>query len=328
MVSVGGPTIAISAPEDEGGREARVSASSNSASAMPSFSFSGPDEEVASGPTINVLGAGDDDDGAKAPMISVSDPDGYDSVSPSSGAGMTPSISLSHTSGFTPAMPQRASATSSTSLAEQAARAQGEAQHRNGAVPQAPFDHRQSASSVAGTTCGACSKYIAGRVVQAINQSFHPACFACNHCKELLEHVAFYEHDGKAYCHFDYHELFSLRCFHCRTPIVDERFIQINDPELLSSSNAAANQKGGKNGLVGGAAGGASAGAGVRYYHDLHFFCANCGDPFIDPKVASSTSGSERGKIQVDEAGRVLSGGKAFVVWKGYPYCETVSVRH
>ncbi|PWN18870.1 hypothetical protein BCV69DRAFT_65366 [Microstroma glucosiphilum] len=325
VASAGGPMIAISAPEEESVRAPETNAKSNGTSAMPSFSFSGPDEEEAtSGPTINIMGVEDDDSEGNGPVISISGSDAYDDGSRSSGVGMTPSISLSHTSGYTPAMPQRASATSSTSLAEQAARAQAEASKWNGAVPQAPFDHLQSASSVAGTTCGSCSKYIAGRVVQAINQSFHPACFACNHCKELLEHVAFYEHEGKAYCHFDYHELFSLRCFHCRTPIVDERFIQINDPELLSSSNAAAaSQKGGKNGTVGGAAGGGAASAGVRYYHDLHFFCANCGDPFIDPKVASSTSGSERGKIQVDEAGRVLSGGKAFVVWKGYPYCES-----
>lgn len=233
-------------------------------------------------------------------MISVSGPDddGEDAV------GMTPSVSLSHAADHVPAVPQRASATTSSDAAyAPSGRAGGDHGGRGG--PQ------QTASSVAGTVCGTCNKYVAGRVVQAIGQSFHPGCFSCNYCGELLEHVAFYEHEGKAYCHFDYHELFSLRCFHCRTPIVDERFIQINDPELVQAHAAHADK-----------AGKQPASAAVRYYHDLHFFCANCGDPFMDPKVASSTAGSERGKIQVDAEGRVLSGSKAFVVWKGYPYCE------
>ena len=131
--------------------------------------------------------------------------------------------------------------------------------------------------------------------MQAMGLSWHPQCFRCSHCGEHLEHFAFYEHEGRPYCHFDYHELFSRRCFHCRTPIVDERFISIDDEQL-----------------------------GKRYYHDLHFFCANCGDPFVDPKAAAGTAGADEQALVADEQGIVQAGGKAFVVIKGYPYCEKV----
>ena len=133
-------------------------------------------------------------------------------------------------------------------------------------------------------------------MVQAMGLTWHPQCFKCSHCGEHLEHFAFFEHEGRPYCHVDYHELFSIRCFSCRTPIVDERFIAIDDEQL-----------------------------GKRYYHDLHFFCANCGDPFVDPKAAAGTAGADEQALVADEQGVVQAGGKAFVVVKGYPYCERVS---
>ncbi len=36
---------------------------------------------------------------------------------------------------------------------------------------------------------------------------WHPECFNCSICGELLEHVSSYERDGKMYCHLDYHEV-------------------------------------------------------------------------------------------------------------------------
>jgi hypothetical protein len=36
---------------------------------------------------------------------------------------------------------------------------------------------------------------------------WHPACFRCTVCNELLEHVSSYEHEGRPYCHLDYHEV-------------------------------------------------------------------------------------------------------------------------
>ncbi|KAI9827538.1 MAG: hypothetical protein M1832_004888 [Thelocarpon impressellum] len=125
---------------------------------------------------------------------------------------------------------------------------------------------------------------IAGRIVSAAGQRFHPECFICFHCGEGLECVAFYpepessredrvdrirkracgEHveevegrgeleDGdealRFYCHLDFHEFFSPRCRSCKTPIEGEVVV---------------------------ACGGE--------WHVGHFFCAECGDPF-DPST-------------------------------------------
>ncbi len=130
--------------------------------------------------------------------------------------------------------------------------------------------------------CAACALPISGRVVSAALQRFHPSCFACFHCSELLECVAFYPEPSTArnarlkritarangasipsddtsetstvadgddglrfYCHLDFHEHFSPRCRSCKTPIEGEVVV---------------------------ACGGE--------WHVGHFFCAECGDPF------------------------------------------------
>ena len=57
--------------------------------------------------------------------------------------------------------------------------------------------------------CAGCQEAIIGRIVNAMGQRFHPQCFRCNECSELLEHVSSYEWEGKAYCHLDYHDVSS-----------------------------------------------------------------------------------------------------------------------
>jgi len=47
------------------------------------------------------------------------------------------------------------------------------------------------------------------------------------------------------YCHLDWHELFAPRCKHCKTPIIGEHTVALGE-----------------------------------HWHDGHFFCAECGDPF------------------------------------------------
>ena len=55
--------------------------------------------------------------------------------------------------------------------------------------------------------CGGCDGPIIGRIVSAMGSRWHPQCFKCTVCGQLLEHVSSYEHDGKPYCHLDYHEV-------------------------------------------------------------------------------------------------------------------------
>jgi hypothetical protein len=58
-----------------------------------------------------------------------------------------------------------------------------------------------------GLACGGCGGSIVGRIVNAMGLRWHPECFRCTVCDELLEHVSSYERDGKPYCHLDYHEV-------------------------------------------------------------------------------------------------------------------------
>ncbi|ORY27680.1 hypothetical protein BCR39DRAFT_469152 [Naematelia encephala] len=135
--------------------------------------------------------------------------------------------------------------------------------------------------------CAGCDLSIIGRIVNAIQQRWHPQCFKCHECGELLEHVSSYEWQGKPYCHLDYHDKFAHRCFHCKTPIVDVRFVTLDDPVL-----------------------------GERYYHELHFFCSECGDPFLDPSQ-SSAPGAHASDDETN----------AFVIHNGHPYCERCHLR-
>ena len=144
-----------------------------------------------------------------------------------------------------------------------------------------PRSHWTPTSLRATAQCSACALPIAGRIVSAASQRFHPACFSCFACGELLECVAFYpepntfrssrlariearlnglplpeaeihvseQEDGddslRFYCHLDFHEKYSPRCRSCKTPIEGEVVV---------------------------ACGGE--------WHVGHFFCAECGDPF------------------------------------------------
>ena len=58
-----------------------------------------------------------------------------------------------------------------------------------------------------GLVCGGCGAPIIGRILSAMGVRWHPTCFKCTVCQCLLEHVSSYEHEGRPYCHLDYHEV-------------------------------------------------------------------------------------------------------------------------
>jgi hypothetical protein len=146
-------------------------------------------------------------------------------------------------------------------------------------VPPPPSNSRSTA------LCGDCNQPITGRFISlsGIPQRFHPHCFRCYVCGtglEALEISPEPDHarearlsriaarrrgdavvlpetpgetmaeDGDArhrfYCHLDWHELFAPRCETCRTPILGEHVVAL----------------------------------GGKHFHEGHFFCAECGDPF------------------------------------------------
>ncbi|PIL23473.1 hypothetical protein GSI_14784 [Ganoderma sinense ZZ0214-1] len=154
---------------------------------------------------------------------------------------------------------------------------------------------RMEAAKRSGLVCGGCGGAIIGRIVSAMDMRWHPGCFRCCVCDELLENLSSYAHDGRPYCHLDYHEQFAPRCYHCETAIVDERFITLDDPEL-----------------------------GKRTYHEQHFFCAECGDPFLPPADPGAPPRTFAGDGAFTTSAEDDVG---FTVYKGHPYCETCHVR-
>ena len=209
-----------------------------------------------------------------APSIAVNSPPGepdVPSISVSSDA--TPTISLPDAGPKSRPLP-------ATRASPQPA--QRPLPHHSASTPIQGLDDEWNPVSQRGCAqCAACALPIAGRIVSAASQRFHPHCFTCHHCAEPLECVAFYpEPEGKRaerleriqarlngddlpedkagetavedgddslrfFCHLDYHELYSPRCRSCKTPIEKEVVL---------------------------ACGGS--------WHVGHFFCAECGDPF------------------------------------------------
>lgn len=169
----------------------------------------------------------DSDVGDDGPSIVVSGPGGGSSVSVS--APGTPTISISEAPSITvsehgapaisvsvsdSAQPQRTGGgfgSRHTQIQEsspsRSAPGRGPASKRG--LPPPPSPMRTN-----GLSCGGCNGPIIGRIVSAMGQRWHPNCFKCTTCNELLEHVSSYERDGRPYCHLDYHEvcIVLLRC--------------------------------------------------------------------------------------------------------------------
>ncbi|KAF8461885.1 hypothetical protein BDZ91DRAFT_797655 [Kalaharituber pfeilii] len=135
---------------------------------------------------------------------------------------------------------------------------------RKGPRTNSVYSTGSSATGRPSASCTTCGTSIAGRIVSALGNRFHPDCFRCYHCNEKLEHVGFFpepeknknaraeavgcmphELDKRFYCHLDFHELFSPRCKNCQTPIEGEVVVACGET-----------------------------------WHVGHFFCAECGDPF------------------------------------------------
>lgn len=135
-----------------------------------SINVSGADDDDMGGPVINISGA--DDDAPGLPSISIAGADDDSSV---------PSISI----GGSSEGPRRTKVNSRSPLER--------------VIRKGP-----------GLTCGGCGGAIVGRTVYAMGAKWHPGCFRCCVCDELLENLSSYEHEGRAYCNLDYHEVRAL----------------------------------------------------------------------------------------------------------------------
>ncbi|CZT22680.1 uncharacterized protein RCC_08385 [Ramularia collo-cygni] len=204
------------------------------ASAVPTINF--PDDHPTI-PTINLPG-----DSPSIPTINLPGDDD---------APTSPSTSPTHSNN---SIPQRPLPSPARPVPHHAATAIGLPSHRS-----TPHYTPSLRSIPTGALCTHCALPIAGRILSAAGNRFHPGCFVCHTCGTNLECVAFYpepdqanrdreaeQGDVRFFCHLDYHEHFSPRCKSCKTPI--------ESGEVISACGAT--------------------------YHPGHFFCAECGDPF------------------------------------------------
>ncbi|KAJ8940506.1 hypothetical protein NQ318_003106, partial [Aromia moschata] len=107
--------------------------------------------------------------------------------------------------------------------------------------------------------CGKCGEFIIGRVIKAMNASWHPRCFRCEMCSVELADTGFiknagqalchecnakhfacakcekpffghrhYEKKGLAYCETHYHQLFGNLCYVCNQVIAGDVFTALN----------------------------------------------------------------------------------------------------
>ncbi|PNJ04648.1 hypothetical protein CR201_G0053054, partial [Pongo abelii] len=44
--------------------------------------------------------------------------------------------------------------------------------------------------------CHQCGEFIIGRVIKAMNNSWHPECFRCDLCQEVLADIGFVKNAG------------------------------------------------------------------------------------------------------------------------------------
>ncbi|KAI8606465.1 hypothetical protein EDD21DRAFT_298184 [Dissophora ornata] len=121
----------------------------------------------------------------------------------------------------------------------------------NVAPPSKPSRRKSSSAtetnqqSSSAFICSSCDEPITGMMITAMGKRWHSDHFVCSVCDLNLEHIQFFQKDGKPYCHLDYHDMFSPKCGHCNSAIENECLTAL-----------------GKN------------------WHPDHFFCRECGDPF------------------------------------------------
>eukprot|EP01099_Mayorella_cantabrigiensis_P000108 TRINITY_DN1045_c0_g1_i1.p1 TRINITY_DN1045_c0_g1~~TRINITY_DN1045_c0_g1_i1.p1 ORF type:complete len:611 (+),score=124.65 TRINITY_DN1045_c0_g1_i1:65-1897(+) len=97
-----------------------------------------------------------------------------------------------------------------------------------------------------GPPCAYCGQMIFGKILNALEQTWHPEHFFCTHCSQPFKDGQFLAHEGKPYCVNDFNDLFAPKCERCTLPITSKKIVF----------------KG-------------------RNYHSEHFQCTGCGTSLI-----------------------------------------------
>ncbi|XP_069738299.1 transforming growth factor beta-1-induced transcript 1 protein isoform X2 [Phaenicophaeus curvirostris] len=69
--------------------------------------------------------------------------------------------------------------------------------------------------------CALCAQPILGRMVTALEKTWHPEHFCCVKCGKPFGEEGFLEREGRPFCREDFSELFSSRCRACGGPVLD-----------------------------------------------------------------------------------------------------------
>jgi len=67
--------------------------------------------------------------------------------------------------------------------------------------------------------CAKCRLPIIGDTVNALDKTWHPACFVCAECGCAISSGAFHVEDGLPYCMKDWQRLFQTKCTGCTYPV-------------------------------------------------------------------------------------------------------------
>jgi len=82
--------------------------------------------------------------------------------------------------------------------------------------------------------CFGCKKDIIGKMMEAMNHHFHPACWKCSGCGIPLGVDGFYEENNKGWCQNCHQDKFLPKCDVCHNSIPDE-YISVLGKKLHSS---------------------------------------------------------------------------------------------
>ncbi|XP_069704768.1 paxillin-like [Periplaneta americana] len=76
--------------------------------------------------------------------------------------------------------------------------------------------------------CYGCQQPIKGRIISALEKTWHPDHFVCAGCNKPITSGRFYQKDGKPYCEEDYSNLYLKKCVSCNQPIKDTVIVALN----------------------------------------------------------------------------------------------------
>jgi hypothetical protein len=66
--------------------------------------------------------------------------------------------------------------------------------------------------------CTVCKRQVIGKLMEALNSNWHPECFTCKGCHDVIE-ADYYNIEGAAYCDACHQKKFAVVCFKCKQAI-------------------------------------------------------------------------------------------------------------